>query len=77
MSDLREWQQLPLTKEFAESLKRLVEDMKQQLVSMNHQSMEQTAIANIRISSEIKAYETIIEQLKEQEDDEQVGVQAL
>jgi hypothetical protein len=69
MSDLREWQQLPLTVDFANRMKIRLEELKQEAVSIAGLTIEQFGITAIEVGTEARLLSEIIELLTKEEDD--------
>ncbi len=69
MTTFSEWQQLPQTKAFVESLKQTIEQEKVEAVQSNGSlSLEQIAIATIERNASVCVLEQIIEILTSKED---------
>ena len=69
MTMFSEWQQLPQTKTFVESLKQTIEQTKLEAVQSNGSlSLEQIAIATIERNASVSVLEQIIEILTSKED---------
>ena len=69
MTTFSEWQQMPQTKAFVESLKQAIEQTKLEAVQSNGRlSLEQIAIATIERNASVSVLEQTIEMITSKED---------